>query len=138
MSIEALPKPEFLHVRVTGEFALDDANDCIDQILRAVAQHGSTKVLVDCRDLTGTLSTLDRYEHSVYAARELLRARETGVSGGTRFAYVARPPLLSNERFGETVASNRGANVTSTDSLQEALQWLEVDAGDDPSLNDDR
>ena len=122
MDLDINMEKEFLRVRVFGVFELRRANECFTRMLEAVAQHGAKKVFIDCRDLTGTLSTMDRYEHAVYAERELSRI---GVSRSTRFGFVAKPPVLDNERFGQTVARNRGINVKSTDNMEEALQWLE-------------
>jgi len=125
MTLEIKPEKEVLLVRVTGEFALDEANDCFTRMLQAIAQHEVTKVLVDCRDLTGKISTLDRFEHGEYAAQELSRAYDAGLSRAIRFAYVCLPPVLDHERFGETVARNRGVNADVTDSVVAARQWLE-------------
>jgi len=125
MTLEVNPEQRFLGVRVAGEITLVEANDCFARMLQAIARHEAKKVLVDCRDLTGTMSVLDRYQHATYAVQELRKAYDTGVSWDTPFAYVVQPPLFDNTRFGETVARNRGANVKVSDNLEEALQWLE-------------
>ena len=68
--------------------------------------------------LTGitALSTFDRYQ----IGEELATAAE----GQVRVALVARAELIDPERFGITVARNRGltADVFTTDAA--ALAWL--------------
>ena len=43
-----------------------------------------------------------------------------------RFAYVLEEPMLDPERFGETVAVNRGMRVRAFDNLEAARAWLEL------------
>ena len=47
-----------------------------------------------------------------------------GVSPATRFAYVLEEPMLDPDRFGETVAVNRGMIVRAFDNLEAARAWL--------------
>ena len=125
MDMDISMEEGFLRADVGGVFVLHKANDCFARLIQTIAEHKTNRVLVDIRELTGTLTTMDRYEHSVFAANALSRAYSSGVSPATRFAYVAKPPVLDNERFGETVAKNRGVNVHSTDNMEEAIEWLE-------------
>ena len=41
-----------------------------------------------------------------------------------RFAYVAHAPVRDPERFGETVAVNRGMNVKVFETPEDAMEWL--------------
>jgi hypothetical protein len=43
-----------------------------------------------------------------------------------RFAVVGQEPLIDEERFGETVAVNRGINAKAATSLDEAISWLNL------------
>ena len=43
-----------------------------------------------------------------------------------QFAYVLKEPVLDPERFGKTVAVNRGMLVKTFDNLEDALGWLEI------------
>ncbi len=137
MNLDITREKGYLCAHVTGEFFLAEANDCVVSIFEAVAQHGLQKVLVDCRQLKGEPTTLERFVHSTFAVREMGRFADAGVLRGTRFAYVGNEPLIDRNRFGETVAVNRGLNVKVSLSKQEALQWLEIDPAGETVNNDE-
>jgi len=61
-----------------------------------------------------------------FAAATAAQSKTRSASGPTRFAYVLKEPLLDPDKFGETVAVNRGMSVRAFDNLEEALAWLEV------------
>jgi len=125
MNLDIAREKGFLRVRLTGEFSLAKANDRLVNVFEAVAQHGLRKVLVDCRQLKGEPTTLERFVHATFAVRQMDRFADTGIFRGTRFAYVGHEPLIDREHFGETVAANRGLNVKVTLTMQEALEWLQ-------------
>lgn len=123
MKLQITAEDCFLRVCVSGEYSLTNANKALVEMFEAVAQHKATKVLVDCRRLTGSPNTMERFEHSEFGA-----ARLSDFSAwGTRFAYVGMPPLFDPQKFGETVAVNRGVNVKSCANIEDALRWLEVE-----------
>ena len=41
-----------------------------------------------------------------------------------RFAYVMHEPLRDPTRLGETVAVNRGMNVKTFETPEDAIEWL--------------
>ena len=129
MSMVARIEPEkgFLRVHLTGDFSLAEAKNAYVQTLEAVALHKMTKVLADCRNLKGTMTFMERFEYSTFVAQEITKASGMGVSRCTRFAYVSKPPFFDRTKFSETVAVNRGATVLTTDSMEEAMKWLEID-----------
>lgn len=127
MNLDITRKKDLIRVRVTGKFFLAEANDCVVSIFEAVAQHGLQKVLVDCRQLEGEPTTLERFVHATFAVQQMQRFADKGVFRGTRFAYVGNEPLIDSHRFGQKVAVNRGLNVMVSLSEPEALQWLEND-----------
>ena len=137
MNLDITREKGFIRVHMTGEFSLTEANDCVVSIFEAVAQHGLQKVLVDCRRLKGEPTTMERFAHATFAVRQLDRFVDVGVFRGTRFAYVGHEPLIDRDRFGETVAVNRGLNVKVSLSEQEALDWLEIDPASETVDNDE-
>ena len=44
-----------------------------------------------------------------------------------RFAYLGNYPMIDPNKFGETVAVNRGLTLKATTDLKEALDWLLVE-----------
>ena len=124
MDLEISCKNNILHVRVTGEFILAEANNSVITIFEALIRHGLKRVFVDCRGLEGEPTTMERFLHATFTVSAMNRFADAGVSRGTRFGYVGREPLIDEERFGETVAVNRGLNVKVSLSEQDVLGWL--------------
>jgi hypothetical protein len=120
---------DLLDVEAEGEFSLDEAKRNFLEVLDAIVRYRAEKVLIDGRRLKGEPEVMERFFYGEFVANET--ARRTG--GGRmprvpRFAYVLVEPVLDPNRFGETVASNRGMIIKVFDNREEALQWLEVDS----------
>jgi hypothetical protein len=125
-----------LNVTATGEFSLEEAERTFLEILDAVAQHKTEKILFDGRKLTGEPEYIERFFYGKFVADMVARFRRRGVVRAPQFAYVLQEPVLDPRRFGETVAVNRGMWVKAFDNLDGALGWLRLaptskaDAGD--------
>ena len=117
---------EFLRADAMVNFSLAEAKRLFLEMLDAIARHKSKKVLLDGRKLTGNIETIERFYYAVFAAYEIKEAAHQGVSPNTQFAYVLREPILDPQRFGETVAVNRGLFVKAFDNLEQALSWLGI------------
>ena len=131
MQIEMRPESDLLSVHATGEFALEEAKRTFLELMEAVALYKSKQVLFDGRTLVGKPKTMERFYYGEFAARTAARFGKD-----TQFAYVLRPPVLDPERFGETVAVNRGMKVKTFESLTEALQWLGTAPANQPVPGD--
>ena len=127
MRVQIDPKPEFLHVTVTGEFALKEAQASFCDILAAAEEHKLAKVLFDGRGISGDPTTIQRFCYAEYVAHETTRFGRRSTVGMPRFAYVLEAPVLDAQRFGETVALNRGMDVKTFDDVGEARRWLRLD-----------
>jgi hypothetical protein len=132
MRLAMRPHADLLAVRATGKFSLDEAKGTFLQIMDAVALHRTKHVLFDGRTITGNPETIERFYYGEFAAATVAQRKNRGKSGDTRFAYVLKEPVLDPERFGETVAVNRGMHVKAFDNLEEALKWLEKSSADNP------
>jgi hypothetical protein len=118
---------EWLHVVITGEFSLEEAKRTFLEMLDAVAQHKTAKLLLDGRELQGEPTTIQRFLYGEFAAYAVARyRREHGLSHILQCAYVLHEPVLDPQRFGETVAVNRGMWVKAFDNPEDALVWLGV------------
>ena len=125
MHIEICPDPRLLKVIATGKFSLKEAERHFLEMLEAVVLHKTRKVMVDGRALTGKPVTIERFYYGKFAANSIRMFQARGLSRFTSFAYVLKPPVLDAERFGETVAVNRGMCVKAFDNLDDASAWLE-------------
>ena len=80
--------------------------------------------------LTGGLSLAaatpaDRNAFGAFLATEVQRAARL-FSSFPRIAIYAVAPLMDPNRYTQTVAANRGAQVRASDSMQELTSWLGV------------
>lgn len=126
ITLEIHPESRFLNVHATGEFSLQEAKRTFLEMFEAVARSKATKVLFDGRRLTGDPKTMDRYYYGEFAAEELLKFEHGRIYPGTKFAYLLEKPMLDSQKFGETVAVNRGMFVMAFDNLEDALGWLDI------------
>jgi hypothetical protein len=132
MRIEMLADSALLRVKATGEFSLEEAKRTFLEIMEGVALHRTKRVLVDGRTITGNPETIERFYYGEFAAQTVVRYEERGVSPATPFAYVLIEPVLDPERFGETVAVNRGMRIKVFDNPEEALEWLGIPSANKP------
>lgn len=104
--------------RLTGPGGLDEL---IAQTCQAIADARAqqiTRLLVDTTGLTGitSLSTFDRYA----IGERLAAAAESRLT----IVFVARAELIEPQKFGITVARNRGLIAEAFTTEAEALAWL--------------
>ena len=115
-----------LKIDARGEFSLEEAKRAFREMLEAVAQHQAEKVLFDGRNLKGEPARIERFYYGYFAATETIsfiamkRMRQV-----PQFAYVINEPLRDPQRYGETVAVNRGMDVKTFETPEEAFEWLE-------------
>ena len=124
------PDSDLLRVQATGEFSLEEAKRTFLEIMEGLALQGTKRVLIDGRTITGDPETIERFYYGEFAAQTVVRYEVRGVSPATPFAYVLTEPVLDPQKFGETVAVNRGMRVKVFDNPEEALEWLGI-----PSAN---
>ena len=126
LKTEIQPEAGYLSVTVTGKFSLKEAEQSFLDTLEAVILHKSMKVLMDGRTVTGKPATIERFFYGKFSANSVKAYKSRGVSAATTFAYVLKVPVLDPQRFGETVAVNRGMHVRVFDNLEAAFDWLDI------------
>jgi hypothetical protein len=113
-----------LTVTYSGDFSPAAAEGSFLDLLDTLVEHNLRKVLIDGRQLIGNPELLERFYYSTFVAQAVNRTvNRTGCAVPT-FAYVLEKPMLDPDRFGETVAVNRGMRVKAFDNLQQARWWL--------------
>ena len=107
------------YFRPSGSVSLDQAVKMIDAALRDARTRGLREVVVNVTGLTGFASP------SVGNRYSFIRQWARTAGGRVRPALVARPEHIDPEKFGVTVAANRGwdANVFVTEA--DAIVWLD-------------
>jgi hypothetical protein len=137
IKLEVCPDSGFLRVGAVGEFSLGEARRTFLEMLEAVALHKVSKVLFDGRGVAGEPATIERFYYSEFAAQAVAEFADRGMlSRATKFGYVLEEPMLDPERFGETVAVNRGMCLKVFDNLQDARGWLEILPTSKPDASD--
>jgi hypothetical protein len=126
MSIKITSEPKFLHAVVTGEFSLEESQKIFLELLNAVKMYRSTRVLFDGLGITGEPETMERFFYCDFIASSILDLRKSGDFALPWFAYVFKKPVLDPDKFGETVALNRGMIVKIFDNIGEAIDWLQL------------
>jgi len=121
MEIDISVEPDHVCLRCTGTYSLPEAKRVCQSAVDAALLYQKAKVLIDVNGVIGNISTLDRYTNSVFLA-ELVVGRASGRI--CRISIAGHVPLIDEDRFGETVAVNRGVNAKVVTSLDEAIAWL--------------
>jgi hypothetical protein len=132
MLLQINPESGLLNVVATGDFSLPEAKRTFLELLEAMVQHRSNKVIVDGRRLTGEPELMERFYFSSFAADMVIQYYARGVLVGTPFAFVLTEPVLDPNRFGETVALNRGMNVKVFHTPEQAFHWLGIPTANKP------
>lgn len=125
MKIEIEEDAELLRVTASGGFSIAAAFSRFLETLDAVERTGARKILVDGRSVSGNPDTIERFIYGEFAAKAVARYMMKGAARRMpQFAYVLHIPMRDPNRFGETVAVNRGMWIRVFGSVDEALEWL--------------
>lgn len=111
-------KVNYIYLRCSGTFEQNAVLELYGHAIQIAVQEGRKAVLIDARDLAGEPpTTMERYEQGVLLAEHNSR--------GILIVVVGKEPIIDPNRFGETVAVNRGVRGKAFTDLDEAIAWLE-------------
>ncbi|HEU4693101.1 MAG TPA: hypothetical protein VFS23_32285 [Vicinamibacterales bacterium] len=111
---------DYLRLECSGMFTVESAFAAYERAFALAAEAGRPAVLVDIRTLSGREPTMaERYELAVSLA-DVQAATKPRI----RFALLGNEPMIHPERFGEIVATTRGADARVFTVEAEALEWL--------------
>jgi hypothetical protein len=128
LTVDFDPHQHYLLAIVSGDYTLRAAQDIYDQAIKIAIAGGHTRILIDASRVTGAPTQDERYVLGLFfAAEQRILASKTPPLE-VQVAVYGRQPLIDPDRFGETVAVNRGAKVKVSERLDEALSWLGVTA----------
>ena len=119
------PRVGYLYVAATGQLDVAGAETALAEMFGAAARAHQSRILLVCSRLLGPWGPDERYAVGSFIAAEMER-RANQFPERPRLAIYAIAPLMDPNRYTQTVATNRGALVRSSDSLQELLSWLGV------------
>ena len=107
---------ETVQATVSGTFNLNNAKLFFQEILRRANDEKLNRILIDTRDISNNVPTIDRFEIAVHMAEQQ--------AFSMKIAFVATEKMVTPERFMETASVNRGVNTKVHTDIQEALNWL--------------
>lgn len=111
---------DYLRLECTGTFTLESALEVQQRAFALAAEAGRPAVLVDIRLVTGPEPTMaERYQIAVRVAET-----QAATQPRIRFAMLGHEPMVHPERFGEIVATTRGAHARVFTEEALALDWL--------------
>jgi len=119
------PRVGYFYVTASGELEVARAEAALAGMFAAAAQARQPRILLDCSRLAGTWGADERYAIGSFIATEMER-RASQFPTRPQLAIYAIAPLMDPNRYTQIVATNRGAQVRASDSLQELLSWLGV------------
>ena len=114
--VDIAKEPEWVRFTVTGTRTLEDSLRLLDYILEESKSRGMARALT-ILDVQGHLPLTDYYEIASYAAKTYPPAFQHAI-------VDLNAQSLEDNKFGETVAYNRGAGVRIFPDEQSALAWL--------------
>jgi hypothetical protein len=114
---ELVVEADYILARFTPSVYSSTGRKTFQQLIDEARNAGVSKILCDYRDVTGKLTTIERFNHASLIAE---------MFGGFKLAFVLDESLLGPDLFGENVAVNRGANIRTVATMKEAIEWLQV------------
>ena len=118
LGYEVKKEKGFLHVVTESVLTVEIVENFCEEVPKMASESGISKVLVDCRAITYSLSKAERIEYSVNIAEHFK---------GIKVAIVADAPFRDNNLFGETAARERGAQFRVCTNMAEAFFWLDIE-----------
>jgi hypothetical protein len=109
----AILESQFLRIAVQGTYCATRTVRFFEWVVDETARLGAGRVLLDARGVGGEVSTPDRFDIGAASARI-----------PAKLALIAQAHMIDPERFGETVARNRGADHRVFATEAEAVAWL--------------
>ena len=120
VSYEAHEHADYLALVCIGSYAAEIPLQVAEEGLKRAARAGRTALLIDIRGILGREPTMsERYDQAVQVA-----SLQSRVTPRIKLALLGREPMIHPQRFGEIVATNRGALLRVFTDERLALDWL--------------
>lgn len=118
--LELREHPEYVELACAGAYYPGAQLYVAREALIAASRSGRTAALIDVRKVAGPEPTMsERYDQAVKVAQ-----LQSSVSPRIRLALLGHEPIVHPQRFGEIVATNRGALLRVFTDEALALEWL--------------
>ncbi len=118
LGYEVKKEQGFIHVVAESVLTTEAVENFCEKVPKIARESGISKVLVDCRAITQSISKAERIEYSINIAEHFK---------GIKVAVVADTPFRDPELYGETIARERGAQLRVCTNMAEAFFWLDIE-----------
>ena len=119
--IKLTVEEDFLLISASGNYSLLKANNLFKLAIDNGLSHNKSKILIDVTDITGSIPFFNRFQYAEFLSK--YKAKHA-LGKVRRIAVVGKEPIIDKERFGETVATNRGTNVRVFADIPTASIWI--------------
>ena len=113
ISVEVLPK--YVQIELSGVYTFSDMMEGVEKFRFEADKAGRNQILLDTRSLEGRMTESEKFFCGTRMA-EVFGAR-------LKTAVIVAPGTLT--KMGEMAGVNRGARLFVTESITEAIGWLE-------------
>jgi hypothetical protein len=112
-------RPDYLYVRMSGEYVHDDVPADVRPaaLLRACQECSCNRLLVDIRELTGEIGTVTYFRRGLEIVRIFM-------SSGIHIAVVGTIARIDLISFFETMPLTRGTVLKIFTDFDQAQKWL--------------
>ncbi len=119
--ITIIEKEDLLLLSASGDYSLQKANNLFKLAVDNAVLRNKNVILIDVTTIIGSIPLFDRFQFAEFLS-DYKRAH--AVDKIDRIAVVGQEPIVDKEKFGETVAVNRGTNVRVFTDMGIASVWL--------------
>lgn len=116
--IEVYPEDGYISLEHEGNIMLDEINEARTEVIEQMMEHQIPNGLISVLGVSNRLSTFEAY----FVTEAHGKVKHPAMRG----AILARPDQMTDVKFMETVARNRGMNIRAFDNRDEALAWLRI------------
>ena len=116
---------QYLYIKISGEFNMNEFEPGLPKLRKKLAEIQLSKILIDCREMHGYYSRVERYNTAAWLASVNMTCI-TENRPPLKVVCVLNETIFDPEKFGETVARNRGLECFHTTDYDEACRWLEI------------
>ena len=116
---------DYVEIHCVGEYEIESVLEVYSTAFDLAADENLDAILVDGIALQGPQpTTMERYRMGNYIAQRCLAFGKY-----VRIAVVSNVHIIDPNRFGETVARNRGGLLKVFTKIEEAITWLKEEYG---------
>ncbi len=123
-NVETIDGNDFITLIASGNYTLERAINLCKLSIDTCVIYNKQKIIVDICKVTGNVPFFERYQYAEALAQYKVKH---ALAISSKIALLGREPLIDKNRFGETVAVNRGVNIKVFTEIDKALAWLKND-----------